>query len=287
MTHIDHFESMFRAAAKTPFVYQPLVIRRILLVSDLDSGKAESYQSQVRHFLRVLDGHDPEYGLITNGQFDGVTDLLCQVESFAPDLVVTYRNLRTPVQDHPHSLGTHVDVLTQVMSSPVLLTPRPFAEAQPQDADHWDGTSHVMVITDHLAGDQRLVNMAVALTLLNGKLTLSHIEDQQVFERYMHAIQKISAIETENARDAISGQLLKEPHDYIVSCRETLQACETAITIEEQIAMGHHLSEYKRLVDEHDVTLLVMNTNDEDQLAMHGLAYPLAVELRKTPLLLI
>ena len=45
--------------------------------------------------------------------------------------------------------------------------------------------------------------------------------------------------------------------------------------------------DYKRLIDEHRVDLLVMNTKDEDQLAMHGLSYPLTVELRDTPLLLI
>jgi hypothetical protein len=35
------------------------------------------------------------------------------------------------------------------------------------------------------------------------------------------------------------------------------------------------------------VDLLVMNTKDEDHSAMHGLAYPLAVELRGTPLLML
>jgi hypothetical protein len=30
-----------------------------------------------------------------------------------------------------------------------------------------------------------------------------------------------------------------------------------------------------------------MNTKDEDQLAMHGLAYPLAIELRTIPLLML
>jgi len=51
--------------------------------------------------------------------------------------------------------------------------------------------------------------------------------------------------------------------------------------------MGHRLQDYKRLVTEHDVDLLVMNTKDHEQLAMHGVAYPLTVELRDTPLLLL
>ena len=51
--------------------------------------------------------------------------------------------------------------------------------------------------------------------------------------------------------------------------------------------MGHHLADYKRLITEHNIDLLVLNTKDEDQLAMHGLAYPLVIELRSTPLLLL
>ena len=41
------------------------------------------------------------------------------------------------------------------------------------------------------------------------------------------------------------------------------------------------------MIDEHQVDLLVVNTKDEDQLAMHGLAYALSVELRSTPILML
>ena len=51
--------------------------------------------------------------------------------------------------------------------------------------------------------------------------------------------------------------------------------------------MGRHLAEYRRLVEAHEVDLLVMHTKDEDQMAMHGMAYPLAIELRQIPLLLL
>ena len=59
------------------------------------------------------------------------------------------------------------------------------------------------------------------------------------------------------------------------------------MTVEEVISTCHRLSEYKQLIANHAVELLVMHTRDEDQLAMHGLAYPLAVELRHIPLLLV
>ena len=51
--------------------------------------------------------------------------------------------------------------------------------------------------------------------------------------------------------------------------------------------MGRRIEEYTRLIEEHEVDLLVMHVKDEDQLAMHGLSYPLAVELRQIPLLML
>ena len=42
-----------------------------------------------------------------------------------------------------------------------------------------------------------------------------------------------------------------------------------------------------RALKAHAIDLLVLNTKDEDHSAMHGLAYPLAVELRNIPLLML
>ena len=51
--------------------------------------------------------------------------------------------------------------------------------------------------------------------------------------------------------------------------------------------MGNSLSDYREIVDSRQVDLVVMHTRDDDQQAMHGLAYPLTIELRETPMLLI
>ncbi len=51
--------------------------------------------------------------------------------------------------------------------------------------------------------------------------------------------------------------------------------------------MAERIEEYRRLVEDQRVDLLVLNTLDGDQLAMHGQAYPLAVELRAVPLLML
>ena len=81
--------------------------------------------------------------------------------------------------------------------------------------------------------------------------------------------------------------MLKEPIDFIQSCRDKLGQYRTSLHVEEIVVMGHRLDTYRKLVETHQVDLLVINTKDEDQLAMHGLAYPLAVELREIPLLML
>jgi len=114
-----------------------------------------------------------------------------------------------------------------------------------------------------------------------------HIEDEAAFERTMTAVSKIPSIDTDTARQAIAAQLLKEPADFIASCRKGLAAAGKALDVTEIVAFGHRLKTYRTHIDQHHADLLVMNTKDEDQLAMHGLAYPLAVELRHIPLLMV
>ncbi len=132
-----------------------------------------------------------------------------------------------------------------------------------------------------------MVNYAARVTQPGGRLLLSHVEDDAIFERYMEAISKISTIDTEGAREEIRARLLKDPEDYIESCREGLAHSAPELTIESIVTSGHHIRAYRRLIEEHEVDLLVMNTKEEDHLAIHGLAYPLAIELRAIPLLML
>ncbi len=144
-----------------------------------------------------------------------------------------------------------------------------------------------MAMTDHLVGDHRLVNWGVRFTEAGGHLHLAHVQDQATFERFMAVIGRIASIDTEAARADIMERLLSEPRDYIESSRATLDGEGVSVTIESVVTIGHRLREYERLIEEHKVDLLVFNTKDEDQLAMHGLAYPLAIELRQIPLLML
>ena len=59
------------------------------------------------------------------------------------------------------------------------------------------------------------------------------------------------------------------------------------MSVDAIVAYGHKLADYLGYVDELQINLLLMHGTDEDQLAMHGLSYPLAIELRQIPLLII
>lgn len=281
MTRIDQFESVFKAAERTVYAYQRVTIGKVLVVTDLDDVGTGRYGERVRRYLHALDDEPPEWRFAIGVRSTSVGALLELVEAERPDLVVTYRNLHTEAWRWPYSLGDQLDVLTQATTVPVLVLPRPEEE--------WEGpdTNMVLALTDHLTGDARLVNYAARLTRAGGELCLAHVEDEGVFERYIDAISKIPEIDTDAARKWIAHQLLKEPTDYIVSVKEVLRREELPIRLSKVIAVGHHLVHLRRLIAERGADLLVVNTKDEDQLAMHGLAYPLAVELRTTPLLML
>lgn len=285
MTNVDQFESVFRSAAKEVYHRHEIPLRDAMVVTDLPAEEAEAFAARVRTYLGAIG--DIRLMVASGDAYRGTGELLDRVENAAPHLVCAYRNLHSTDYERPHSLGEHLDVLTQIASAPVLVLPNPRVEAIDHDAWSKAGTRRVMAVTDHLRGDNRLVDWALRFTDPSGALWLGHVEDEAVFERYCDVVSKIPAIDTDQFRELVHAQLLKEPRDYIESCKAALAEENIRIDVAPAIALGHHLSDYKRLVAEHDVGLLVLNTRDEDQLAMHGIAYELAVELRQTPLLLL
>ncbi len=283
MTQIDQFESVFKAAVKEPFHYEAMRLKNVLSVTDLSGAEEESFASTTRRMLAHLSHHEPlRWRTLPPEQSLVIGDLLEAVEEQKPDLICTYRNLHSGAWRWPYSLGDHLAVLTQVTPYPVLILPRP-GQGRPYDGK----MDSVMVVSAHLSGDHRLINWAIRFTEKGGTLFLSHVEDEEDFFRYSSALGKIPQIETDSAKELIRNRLLKEPTDYIDSCASVLAETNIPITIESLVSMGSPLEEYRALIQEKKVDLLVLHTKDDRQLAMHGLAYPLAVELRQVPILLL
>lgn len=286
MTKVDQFESVFRAAAKQLFEYEPYRAQKALVVTDLERAEAEELGARLRAFLSVLEAERPlEWRHVSGDEFRSVGDLLRLVADCKPDLICTYRHLHSDAWTWPHSLGEGLDVLTQATQVPVLVVPHPKAARGHIHA--LENTDVVMAITDHLTGDHQLVNAAAGFAEKDGTLFLTHIEDELLFTRLIETISKIPEIDTDTAREEIRTHLLAEPYDYVRSCQHILQRERPELRIDDLVVMGHRLKDYRELIDQHEVDLLIFRTKDDDQLAMKGMAYPLAVDLREIPLLML
>ncbi len=280
MSRIDLFESVFKAATRDVFVHDPPSWSNVLVVTDLEAAPAAALTERARALLAPALASEAQLVVLDREQSRELGPLLDAVQARAPDLVVTCKNLHTSAWRWPHTLGDHLEVLTQ-QDAPVLVLPRPGDQGAVPTEAHT-----VVAVTDHLAGDHRLVNHAAAL-VPDGTLFLAHVEDDAVFARYIEAISRIPAVDTEVARDALRARLLQDPAHFIASCAEVLAKAAPGTRVQARVTMGHHLSTYLALVDEHAVDVVVMNTKDDDQHAMHGLAYPLAVQLHDVALLML
>ncbi len=282
MTTLDNFQSAFRAASGVPFHPESLNFSNIALISDVNESVAQLLNDQVHQFLAAALPYSYEISTINSESYQSVTNMLTAIEELThpASLICTYRNLYNRNEDLPESLGSHVDVLTQRVDVPVLLLPRP---------DRVDLTQlslkEVMTVTNHLSGDNHLISVAAHFTPEEGKLILSHIEDETAFERYEQAIGRIPAIPTESSTSAIKSQLLHMAEQFISSCEHELG--EQHFTIEKHLEFGNPLTKSKDLCSEHQVDLLVLNSKDANHVAMDGPAYELAVEMRDIPVLLL
>ena len=280
---LDDFESVFRSSVKTPFHHAPPNIESALLITDVDNATTGAFLADVKRFLSSGHAQDIEWTTMTSEDFQEVAPVLDRVRRNPPSLVVCYRHLLGQGAKLPYSLGSTVDTLTQATDVPVLLLPRPDDEGIKLP----EAANQVMVVTDHLTGDDQLVNWAAHLCTDLGTLFLTHIEDEAVLGKYLDAIAKIPGLDFEVAQEKLPKKLLSMPTDYIASTVEILAKEGIHENVQAIVRLGDPVKDYEKLVEELGVDLLVMNTKDQGQSAMHALAYALSVELRDRPLLLL
>ena len=282
MLNVDEFESVFRAADKKIFTHTAPSVSEILLISDLEGPELQAYVSACQTLLRPL-GEKLKWSIHGNGAWSGVEGVLRLVEDATPDLIVSTRNLNSDAWRWAYSLGVYLNAMCRATSYPVVVTPNP--RAYPSLPWKDGGADSVMVVDDHLTGDDRIVNWGAHLLQAGGTLHLSHMEHDEIFERYLDAISKIPEIDTETARETLRKHLLKEPTEYIESCVRGLEDLD--LNVVGHVVLGHRAADYAHLVEEHDVDLVLFPALEEDRIALHGVAYQLTVQLLTTPLMMV
>lgn len=283
MDHIDEFESLFRRAERESFEHVAIPIESIVFVSDGTGDECEQRRQEIVSFVPSLKGVS-HWRNVCGDEYSNVGELLALLDEQQTDLVITYRHLQERSLVPQHSLGVYLDVMSQVTPIPVLVLPGTSADPKTLSGQVCD---RVMVVADHIAGDNALINYGSRMCPDNGRLWLCHVEDESVFERYMRIIERIPQIPTELARELIGTTLLKDAENYIDTCIVELTEARPSVTCEKRITRGHFLKQYTELIQSAGIDLLVTNTRDEDQLAMHGMAYSLSVELIDTAMLLL
>ena len=281
--HIDEFESIFRRAERDLFRYVDIPVSSVVVVSDGGAEQADATIADTKQFVPRLATAE-NWRTITADQFRTVAELLEILNQQQTDLIVTHRHLHEKSFVPQHSLGVHLDVLTQTTSIPVFVLPGSAAKPGFVTDRVCD---RVMVVADHITGDHRLINYGVRMCREGGTVWLCHVEDNVVFERYMQAIERIPEIDSDDARILIENQLLKDAQEFIDGCATVIHDEGPNIIVNSVVTRGHHLKDYRKLIEDNDVDLLVLNTKDDDQLAMHGRAYSLSVELTDVSMLLL
>ena len=281
MSNIDEFESLFRRAEREPFEYRPLVPKTVAVLTDRDEAFGREVATAAKTFLPCLN----DAKIITLGReaLGTVAGIEKAVEACRPDLLITFRLLTEPESVPQHSLGRYLDVLTQTLPPPCLVLGGTAAEPVLPTA----AASDVVVLTDHIRGDSALISTAAALSPQDARLHLCHVEDDAVFARYMDAIAKVPGLDSDLATTQVEAVLLEEARDYIAAAVEGLKAAGVSHATTSHVLRGHRLETFRSLIDSHDASLVVLNTKDDGQLAMHGMAYAVAVEVTGRPLLML
>ena len=280
--HIDEFESIFRRSEKVRYEFEDLKIQSVVFITDQTGQETSGYMKQIEEFFPSLG--NASWKTIQGDQYSNVGELLGLLQDDSPDLVITFRHLQEESLIPQHSLGVYVDVLTQVTQIPILLLP---GTGKKPGSLEQQTCQRVMIVTDHISGDSRLINYGVRLCAKSGTVWLSHIEDDMIFSRYLDAISRIPEIVTKEAEELLKNRLLDDASGFIDSCIEDLNQRRPDLNYQSSVGLGHHLKVYRELVNQQNIDLLIFNTKDEDQLAMHGLAYSMSIEFTDKPLLLL
>jgi hypothetical protein len=276
MVTVDEFESQFRRSAKEHFTHEKMTFDRVTFFVD-DDFVADQAQSFIKEWL---GRDDLIFTIVRISPQKPVSEVIRELKNTEPDLVVSYRLLGHP-KEPSHSLGTYIDEVSQVLARPLCLLPNKFGESSQKKPER------VLVLSESIVGDSTLVNWGVALVPKTGTLVLADLVDGNAFDNYMDLISKCSFIDTEIARAELADLLIKLASEFESECIEVLRQELPNLNLQQFVGFARTVKDYKALLSQYEVELLLFSGKDHNQTAMSALGYALAVEVTDLPVVLL
>jgi hypothetical protein len=277
MLKMDHFASIFRAADKELLLISEVLLSKVVLVTDV--SREESLEIWER--WKGILPNDVELVLFDQETSRSLSNLVQRIDTLGCDLIITYRCLHSDAWKYPFAIGSHVEVLTQVSSCPVLLMPDPR-----ENMDPFTDASLIMLMSGDLSQEGELVGLACGIRGKEAEIILTQLEDNFAMKRLLSLISKIPQIDTDVAERAIFERIEREAEEWVNRCSDLLSQRENPPKITHMLLHEPTIEDCVQLMRNTKPDMLVINTKDDEQLAIHGLAYPLMVQFRNLPLLL-
>lgn len=277
MLKIDHFASLFRAADKEQVDIPDVLVSRVALITDVSKEESNKLWERWKGIFPT-----PVEIILLDGTMTQSLPLLIEaLNGVEVDLVVTYRCLHSDAWKYPYAVGSYIEVLTQIVSFPVLLMPHIH-----EDMKNYANAKQILLMSSELTKESALVGFANAFATKNSSLLLAQIDDKSMFLRIIDIISKIPQIDTDDAKQYISQRREQEMNDWVFRCKQSLSQKSNAPVVSQIDMLDPSMKQCAEVIEKHKADLVVINTKDDEQLAIHGLAYPIMVQFRHIPLLL-
>ena len=277
MLKIDHFASLFRAADKEQVDIPMVRISKVALVTDVSIDESHQLWERWKGILP----NPVEMVLLDGSMTQSLPKLVDSLKEIEVDLVMTYRCLHSDAWQYPYAVGSYIEVLTQIVPFPVLLMPHIHEESKT-----YANAKSILLLSAELTKEAALVGFAGAFSTKETQLLLAQIDDKSTFLRIIDIISKIPQIDTDDAKQYITERREQEMNDWVFRCTQNLSQQPNAPVVSQIDMLDPSMKECAAVIGQHNAELVVINTKDDEQLAIHGLAYPIMVQFRQLPLLL-
>lgn len=266
-SNLDVFASVFKRSVKHHFRYQEKELTSMMVIADGEHLNA------LDDFAATYCENRTRFAYTSTFKWSTLRDELAKQ---SPSMVLIQRQLGIHDAGLQFSMGPILESITQELNIPVLVLPHDFSGYH---------IKNVAVGFDHQIDNSHLVNQALLLKNSIENLVLVHVEEESVFNYYMDAISKIPGINTEYAEANIQETILKLSGDFFEDVKSKLSPQK--LNISSHCSFGDVVTQYGKLINDHQVDLLVFEAEDDSKLAMHSLGQSLAIQFPNIATLLV